>query len=119
MSWKGITYHNEANSCPIAYETLKGHMVQVRQDIRSNNPKPQRITSKLPEATSLPSDTTPSHEKHVKVKHIRKLYTDDTGHFPIRSRSGDQYIMIAYDFYSNAIIAAPFKSRADKHILLA
>ena len=55
-------------------------MVQVRQGILSAKPKPQ---SKLTPATIIPSDTTPSHEIHIKVKHISKLYTDDTGIFPI------------------------------------
>ena len=56
---------------------------------------------------------------HVQVKHIRKLYNDYTGRFPILSRSGNQYIIIPYRCDYNAIIAAPFKSRAKKHRLLA
>ena len=94
-------------------------MLQVTQGIRSTKPNPQRINCKLIEATSLPSDTTPSHEIHIKVKHISRIYTDDTVRFPVRSRSGNKYIMIAYNFDSNATIAAPFKTRSRKHIPLA
>ncbi len=43
------------------------------------------------------------------------MYSDDCGRFPIRSRSGNQYIMIAYHCDSNAILQAPFKSRSDRH----
>ena len=50
---------------------------------------------------------------------IEKLYTDDTGRFPIRSRSGNQYIMIAYHCDSNTILQAAFKSRKDKHRIAA
>ena len=50
---------------------------------------------------------------------ISKLYTDDTGRFPIHARSGNQYIMIAYHFDANRILAKPFSSRKETHRLLA
>ena len=50
---------------------------------------------------------------------ISKLYTDDTGRFPIHARSGNQYIMIAYHCDTNLILAGPFSSRKDTHWLLA
>ena len=62
---------------------------------------------------------TPSHEIHIKAEHIIKLYTDDTGRFSVRSRSGSQYKMIAYHCGPNAIISAPFKYRVNKHRLMA
>ena len=62
---------------------------------------------------------TPSHEMHTKIENISKLYPDDTGRFTILSRSGNKYIIVAYHCGSNDIFAAPFKSRTDKHILLA
>jgi len=49
------------------------------------------------------------------VEPISKLYTDDTGHFPTRAQSGNQYIMIAFHTPTNAILVAPFKSRTDFH----
>ena len=50
---------------------------------------------------------------------ISKLYTGDTGRFPIHARSGNQYIMIAYHCDANLILAEPFSSRKDTHQLLA
>jgi hypothetical protein len=47
------------------------------------------------------------------------MYTDDTGRFPVRSRSGNQYVMIAYHCDANVILACPFKTRADAHRLEA
>ena len=61
-------------------------MVQMRQGIRTTKPKLQIINDKVTEATSLPSDTTTSYETHIKVKFISKMYTDDTGCFPIWSQ---------------------------------
>ena len=47
------------------------------------------------------------------------MYTDDTGRFPVRSRSDNQYIMIAYHCDSNIILALAFKTQANKHRLVA
>ena len=115
-SWLGLTYQNSAKFCPITDDTLKGHIVQERQGLRSTKPK---TPSKLTTDTIPSSDTTTSHEMHIKIEQIRKLHTDDTGRFPVCSRSGIQYIMITYHFYSNVLIKDPLKSRSGKHRLLA
>ena len=116
--WMGLTYHNASKSFPIYYDTLKVYMVQVVQGVLSTNPKPQIITCKLNETNSIPSNTTPSHEMHIKFNHISKLYNNYTGRFPVLSLSGNLFIMISYHSDSNASIAATFKSCADKHRLL-
>ena len=51
--------------------------------------------------------------------HISKLYTDDTGRFPIKARSGNQYLIVAYHCNANEILVAPFKTRKDNHIMEA
>ena len=45
-----------------------------------------------------------------------KIFTDQAGRFPITSSSGYKYIMIAYDYDSNNILAEPIKSRTSLHI---
>lgn len=62
-----------------------------------------------------------ANELHIRVKHISRLYTDDTGQFPKRSHSGNQYVMVAYhcDCDANIILACPFKSQKDQHRLAA
>eukprot|EP00804_Cyclotella_cryptica_P019536 CCRYP_014299-RB/>CCRYP_014299-RB protein AED:0.40 eAED:0.40 QI:0/-1/0/1/-1/0/1/0/203 len=37
------------------------------------------------------------------------------GRFPVRSRSGNQYLMLAYHCDTNAILVEPFQSRHDRH----
>ena len=60
-----------------------------------------------------------SNKLHVFVAPISKLYTDDTGRFPVHARSGNRYIMIAYHCNANLILAEPFSSRKDGHRLLS
>ena len=56
-------------------------------------------------------------ELHIWYQPISKLYTDYCGSFPIRSRSGNEYIMIAYHYDSNTILQAPFADRKNKHMI--
>jgi hypothetical protein len=48
-----------------------------------------------------------------------QIYTDQTGRFPVVSRKGNKYIMILYDYDSNAILAQPIKDRTAPELLKA
>ena len=98
-SCPGLTYQNETKYCPAWKETIKRHMVQTRQRVQSTRQtrKYSRPTEPMP-PEGLPNE---GHNKiHIKTKHIIKLYTDDTCRFPVISRKGNQYIMVAYLFLS-------------------
>ena len=43
------------------------------------------------------------------------MYMDDTRQFPIKSQSGNQYVMIAYHKDTNLILVQPFKKKKDAH----
>ena len=58
-----------------------------------------------------------THEVHSDEKTIRKLYTDDFGRFPIKSRSGKNYIIIAYHCDTNAILQASFATISEKNLI--
>ena len=60
-----------------------------------------------------------SNDIFIQVTPISKLYTDDTGRFPVHACSGHQYVMIAYRCNANLILAVPFKTRKDTHRLKA
>ena len=75
-SWPGHTLQNATKYCPMSKETIKGYMVQKRQNVRSTkcehtNP----IALRPPKPVSIPT----YNELHIRVKHISKMYTDDTG----------------------------------------
>jgi hypothetical protein len=96
-----------------------GHLAQQRQNIHSTKPT-QHVTKTAVDPVS-PSGipAAPSNEVHIHVVPISKLYTDDTGPFPVRARSGNQYVMIAYHADGNLILQQAFKSRSDKHRIAA
>ena len=110
-SWPGLSYETAARYCPTADETIKGHMAQSRQHIRST-------TQPTPRTLGLSNELTPNTATNtVDLLEIplSKLFTDDTGRFPIRARSGNQYLMVAYHQQTNAILVRPFASKADTH----
>jgi hypothetical protein len=59
----------------------------------------------------------PSHQVFIKVHPLSRLYTDNTGCFPVKARSGNQYVMNAYHAYGNLILQQAFKTRNDRHCI--
>ena len=92
-----------------------GHLVKYRQGVQSTKPK---LDNSHPTPTPEESPIETSKELHVRIDHLRKLYTDDTGRFPISSCSGNEYLIISYHCNSNAILVAPFMSGNYSHRLL-
>ena len=116
-TWPGLTYALAARYCPCADATIKGHQFQTRQHVRSTQPPTPRqaLTTFEPPAPEQP----PMPELHLSELPLHRLYTDDTGRFPIQSQSGNQYIMVAYHHSSNAILIQPFASKHDRHRIAA
>jgi hypothetical protein len=65
-----------------------------------------------------PSPSDGVHCLHVETVHRSKLYTEDTGRFPTRARSGIQHVMVAYHSF-NVILVQTFKSKKDVYRLEA
>ena len=124
-SWPGLTYNNAAKYCPHSVETLKGHMVKSSQGVISTKKKKQQTHNnqkkptqgtlqKQSEAEDIMSqqkeDIPPqqkNQELHIWDHPISKLQTGYCSRFPIRSRSGNEYIMIAYNCDPNTILQSP------------
>ena len=79
---------------------------------------PKTRVDEFPDMEEPPPGNGSVNELHVKVLHQSKLYTDDTGRFLTRARSGNQYVMVAYHS-SNIILFEPLASQKDKHCLAA
>ena len=77
----------------------------------------QSNTVSFPTSNNVPAKT--SNELYVVVDPVSKLYTDDMGWFPIRSRSGHHYIMLEFNCDSNVILIEPFQYRHDRHHIAA
>ena len=89
-SWPGLTLQNASKYCPSTIETLKGHMNQTQQHVRSTKPKTPKTPTPSPSLSVSSQTEKPSNELHICIENISKLYTNDTGRFPVRSRAGNQ-----------------------------
>jgi hypothetical protein len=115
-TFDGLTYSNAARYCPDADEMIMGHLAQQRQNVRSIKPKPTLL---VPLAVLPPPIATPSNQVFLITKLLSKLFTNNTGRFPIRARSGNQYVMIACYANGNLILQQAFKSKSDRHRIAA
>ena len=105
---------------PETSETPKGHLNQVRQNVRSTKPKPMEE----PKIDKLRGKK--RKDIFVKVYNMKeKIYSDQTGKFPKTSLRGNKYIMVMVEVDSNVILVEPMKSKHDdemtrayKHLLL-
>ena len=48
---------------------------------------------------------TKSKEIYITTEPISKLYTDDIGRLPVRSRSGNNFLVLPYHVDTNVILA--------------
>ena len=52
-------------------------------------------------------------------KTISTLYTEDTGRFPVRSRIGNQYLMVAYHCDKNSILFSCLEGLDEDGVFIA
>jgi hypothetical protein len=114
-SWPGVNEHAVEKHLSKSTSTAKGHLNQQRQNSR---------TTKIKAAQIL--DPEPDRDHGIKTQFVYaatidagQIYTDQTGRFPVVSSKGNEYIMILYDYDSNAILAQPIKDRTAPELLKA
>lgn len=112
--------------------TPKGRMKRTRAGIRSTRKKPKRTKSPPSAPNIIPDETADGTAEHVpngcsnvfcfaaladKVQGT--IYTDATGHLPVKSLEGHQYYFVAYDYDTNYIFAIPIRDVKDATIIAA
>jgi hypothetical protein len=94
-NFPGLTAKTLQHHPPRSVATAKGHLDQVRQNLHSTRVKP----TDLPPTTTddaFPPQEMPTSECYVMAAPMPtaptgKYYTDQTGHFPCTSSSGNNY----------------------------
>ena len=84
-------------------------MTLVRKNLQSTKTTTEMTAPTQP----LPSGTQTNKVvlQEIKVpQSSKKIATNQTGHFPIKSSRGNQYIMVAYVHDANTILAVPLKN---------
>jgi hypothetical protein len=114
-SWPGLTEHAVEKHLSKSTSTTKGHLNQQMQNARATKIKDAKVIV-----------TEPDIDHGIKTQFVYaatidagQIYTDQTGRFPVVSIKGNKYIMIVYDYDSNAILAQPIKDRTAPDLLKA
>ena len=106
QSWPHLTSKLVKKYLPLEEATVKGHQHQSPKNLWSIKPKPE---------------TNPMNKSITVIPQIHKItnkiYTDQTGKFPHKSSKGKQYVMVAYLYKANAILAEPLKNRTGVSLL--
>ena len=109
---------------PKSEATILGHLHQQRQNIQSTKRKHNSTTNTdadsdaahefdLGNNDDVVTTTTRAHvAMYTTFEPTGQIYSDQTGRFPTVSSRGYKYIMIVYDYDSNAILAEPLSSKA-------
>ena len=114
LSWPGISEINFSKCVTNITPTAKGHLDQERANLQSTHKIDDTAEDFVPTPTS--TKTYANAAKIYKAKPKETTYSDQTGRFPYRSSRGNEYIMVMYDYDSNAILATPLKNRQAKTI---
>ena len=118
-SWIGLTAKAADKHFPQSDETWQGHGRKTKSGLRStkmalnDEQKHHPITKKRPEKVIYQA----TYDLHNDLE--RKMYTDQTGRFPVRSFRGMQYIMVLYEVDSNAILVQSMRNRTSGEMVAA
>ena len=115
VGWPLVTVENVNAYFPECDETPKGHLNQQRQGVRSTKRKVK--ATDFEEVDTKLTIGRKEKDVYIKVVEARELrhtiYSDQSGRFPVRARSGNQYLMVLVEIDSNCILVEPMKSKKD------
>ena len=120
LTWPGFNRKNVVKHLTKSVATTLGHLDQQRQGVASTKTQPTKSDDDF-HPTALGDSTSRHNALLVAIQPIQppsgRLYTDQTGRFPHTSFNGNQYVMVAYDYDSNAILVRPLRNRTGSHLL--
>ena len=105
-----------------SFAMVKGHLDQTRKNQCSTQPPdaPSPVDTNNSFPSNPPELNNQSHFCYAAImKPTGQIYTDQTGHYITPSSNGNNYLLILYDYDSNAIFAQPLITRTGKSILTA
>ena len=112
LSWPGLTAKAVRKYLTPSPATAKGHLDQSQKNQQSSKLDPFHIPPEI-------NDNIKHHVVAAAVIPIStgKIYTDQTGRFPVTSATNNKYIFVLYDHDSNAILAEPLKNRKGQTLI--
>ena len=108
---------------PDSTATAKGHMHRKWKGLRSSTKRRETQWKVEPIDFNPPVEDVQEVELFIGAtigdQNPGTIYTDQTGHFPVRSFHGKRCQFVAYDYRSNAILVRALTNQTDKSMLEA
>lgn len=124
-NFMGLTTKTLQKYPPQSVAMIKGHLDQDRKNQRST----RRGDTAAPLPAPSPDDTFPSSDRDNARTHMcfaavfepaaGQIHSDQTGKFVVASSTGNNYVLVVYDYDSNGILVEPMRSRTGPCILAA
>lgn len=120
-NFPGLTAKMLQRHPPHSVATAKGHLDQVCQNLRSTRVAPKDLLP--PDFDDIfPTQEAPTSTCYVTTIALPtaptgKYYTDQTRCFPCTSSSGNNYVLLAYHYDANCILAEPISNRKSGSIV--
>jgi hypothetical protein len=120
----GLNSKTLAKYPPVSVATHKGHLDQSRQHQQSTRDKtPAPTADDILEELLFPNSLPNGERTHFCyascIDTTGKIFTDQTGRFPLPSSQGNTQLLVLYDYDSNFIHAEPMKTKSAASILNA
>ena len=122
----GLTSARVSRHITINDATEKGHMDQTRQGQRpTSRSNPSIVLINTNDDTEDECVAPPSaiHNSHLVFMTLAdtagRIFTDQTGRFPVTSNRGNAYLVIFYVYDANFIASVPIKNRTKEELLRA
>jgi hypothetical protein len=111
-TWPGLTSSAVRKYPPQSIPMHQGHLDQVRANIRSTRLPTYNMQQPTTDA-DIADDVSPPAEGITRTRHVYTdchcstgmVYTDPAGKFLVPSVSGNQYVLVVYEYDSNYIHA--------------
>ena len=117
--WPGLTSKRVRKFIKVVSETEMGHMDQRRVGVRSTKVKPEPEPDSMEHIPQTPLNEK-THHVYMSIADVEgRLYSDQTGRFPITSNKGNCYVIIFYVADGNYIKSYPIKSRHRSQLVKA
>lgn len=118
-TWPGLTPSLVSRYLQKSIDTYKGHMKHEAKNLRSTRSTDEiKVEPDIQDEDTDPKITSADDPKVYECYAIiqkfdpkEKAYLDLTGRFPYISSRGNQYLLVVYDYDSNAILVEPLKNR--------
>jgi hypothetical protein len=119
QSWPGLTATAVQKHLPKSEATTKGHMDQTRKNLRSTKTMDNSNLEEEQEPNSPQTHQIFAAIENTDKIYTGKIYTDQTGHFPVTSSQGNKYVLVLYEYDTNAILTEALHNRTATKILRA